>query len=608
LVHGGQQPIQSAHVYLFAVTVGSYGANSTSLITNATNHDSVGNYVLTNAQGGFSIPAGSYACNSGEQVYLYSLGGNAGFGTNSAAGLLAVLGQCGTGNSFTGLPATIQMNELTTVAAAYALAGYATSATQMSGNKNNPAFQSGISGLANAAKSAANLVGIGGGGAYATTPAGNGTVPQTEINTLADILAACINTAAPSSGGCTTLFNNAKSGGSTGTAATDTATAAINIAHNPGANVANLFALATPTSPFQPTLTPAPADWTLAVNYTDASLNGVTFIAIDATGNVWVTNNDGNSITEFSPNGGLLHTTALGGLNGPNGVAVDANGCVWVANGGQGNGNSISEFDANANVNPASPFIGGGVDDPWGIAIDSSGSVWVANFDGNSISQYNPGASCTTAGSYGNGNAAFTDPNGSLDSPLFIAADPYGNLWVTNTAGGGSPGSSLDEYVPGTGFTSFTDASIYDPVGVAIDNTNTIWIANELNNAVTSVNYFNSDQINVYTGGGLSISDGIAIDGASNIWISNYGVSTGNPTGGNTVSEFNNGVAVSGANGYQYRSGNLSQPQGIATDSAGNVWIGDNGSNTITELVGAATPVITPLAAALQNYLLATAP
>ena len=41
--------------------------------------------------------------------------------------------------------------------------------------------------------------------------------------------------------GAGTLFANAESGGTTGTLPTDTATAAINIAHNPAANVAPLY-------------------------------------------------------------------------------------------------------------------------------------------------------------------------------------------------------------------------------------------------------------------------------------------------------------------------------------------------------------------------------
>ena len=148
--------------------------------------------------------------------------------------------------------------------------------------------------------------------ALATTPAGNGTVPQSEINTLANILAACINSNGAVTGGasptpCYTLFTNALSGGTTGTQPTDTATAAINIAHNPGANVANLYGLQTGTSPFQPMLSAAPNDFTLAIVYTGGGLYSPEGVAIDASGNVWVASSSlGGSINKFSPAGAAI--------------------------------------------------------------------------------------------------------------------------------------------------------------------------------------------------------------------------------------------------------------------------------------------------------------
>src|ERR1035438_3040948 len=137
------------------------------------------------------------------------------------------------------------MNEVTTVAAAYALAGYATDATDMSGSNTALA----ATGMANAAATAANLANIGSGGVGGTVS----SVP--EVYTLADILAACVNSSGPGSTSCSTLFSNATADGTPGGAQpTDTATAAINIAHHPGANVAPLYGLATSTAPFQPIL------------------------------------------------------------------------------------------------------------------------------------------------------------------------------------------------------------------------------------------------------------------------------------------------------------------------------------------------------------------
>ena len=87
------------------------------------------------------------------------------------------------------------------------------------------------------------------------------------------------------------LFSNAKNGN---TQPSETATAAINIAHNPGTNVGTLYGLLPTDLPFQPTLLSAPNDFTIAVTYTGGGLDGTGFapegVAINASGNVWVPN------------------------------------------------------------------------------------------------------------------------------------------------------------------------------------------------------------------------------------------------------------------------------------------------------------------------------
>jgi hypothetical protein len=262
VVHGGQQPIVGAKIFLLAANTTGYGGNgiaasasnaSISLLKSAANTTQDTNssdptyndyYVTTGTGGSFAITS-DYTCISGQQVYIYALGGNPTYPTgsvNSAIGLLAALGPCPSTDSF---PSTtyVVVNEVSTIATAYAFAGFATDALHVSSSGTALAQ----TGIANAFANVANLETLSTGNALATTPAGNGTVPQANINTLADILAACVNTSSPSSSGCSTLFTNAMSAGSTGTTATDTATAAINTAHYPGTTLAALYALSTAT-------------------------------------------------------------------------------------------------------------------------------------------------------------------------------------------------------------------------------------------------------------------------------------------------------------------------------------------------------------------------
>ena len=58
------------------------------------------------------------------------------------------------------------------------------------------------------------------------------------------------------------------------------------------------------------------------------------------------------------------------------------------------------------------------------------------------------------------------------------------------------------------------------------------------------------------------------------------------------------GSIVSGSN---YFSSGLNLPTAIAIDGSGNAWVANNSTNTVSEFVGAATPVVTPIVAGLPS-------
>ncbi|MGP8092012.1 MAG: hypothetical protein ACLP72_01690 [Candidatus Sulfotelmatobacter sp.] len=239
---------------------GDYGNSSVSLLTSASGNqaDSIGHYVLSGQYGGFSI-AGGYTCTAGRQVYLYARGGNSGDdGANSAIGLMASLGTCPESGNFSKAAPFVFVNEVTTVAAAYAMAGIATDATHVIASVK-PVPSTGIA-------NAADLASITTGFANSNLPSKpEAKVPQTKIHTLANILSACINSSSSSSISCTTLFSNARGNGASGSTPEETATAAINIARNPHANIAVLYGLQPRLSaPFLPALESAPEDFDLS--------------------------------------------------------------------------------------------------------------------------------------------------------------------------------------------------------------------------------------------------------------------------------------------------------------------------------------------------------
>jgi len=552
-VYGGQQPVSGATIQLYAVATTPKGA-ATPLI----------NATVTTAQDGTFTITGDYSCTGNPLVYIVAIGGNPGGGNNSALALMAALGPC---NNLTP-SAFISINELTTVASVYALAPF------MSGYTNVGAASTNAAGIANAFQTVNSLVNTATGTAPGPGLPANGAPPTTELFTLADILSSCVNSNGVGSP-CTSLFSAATP--AAGTAPTDTIGAALNIANYPGNNVIALFSLVAPNPPFQPTVATVPNDWTVAVNYADPSLQSPFGLAIDAAGNAWVTNEGGASVTKLSPVGVVLSgATGFngGGLLAPKGIAIDMSGNAWIANAG---GSSVVKLSAAGSVlSGTGGFTGGGINAPVALALDSRSNVWVANFSGNSVSVL---SSTGTA----NGASPLTDA-GAIVSPTGIAIDRNGYAWVSN---GGANNVILIEGVSGGFYSSYTDNAIQGSTGIAVDANSNKWVAATGINAASSFSVLTgAAAISPVRSAGLNLPTGVVTDGASNIWVTN-GVAAG------SVAKLNSsGSVLSPSTGF----GSLNTPVGIAVDASGNLWTANLGDNSVTEFVGIASPVTTPLA------------
>jgi len=591
IVHGGQQMIVGSHVYLYAAGTGGYGGNgiapstsnaSTSLLNsnvetnNPSNYgfDGTNYYVTTNSIGAFSISS-DYTCSTGQQLYLYAVGGNPGAGANSAAGMLAAIGDCSTISSGT----YVTINEVSTVATAYALAGFATDATHISSSGTTLAS----TGIKNAFANVTNLETLSTGVALATTPVAqgaNGIVPQTKLNSLANILAACVNTNGPTMGNCPTLLNTATSNGTnTGTVPTDTATAAIYIAQNPGANMTTLYGLTTPNQVFGPALTVQPNDFTVSISFTGGGLNDPDQIIIDASGNAWITNTSNNSLSEFSalgtPFSGSPYTG--GGLNSPEYLAIDTSGNVWVGNNGN---SSFSKFNSSGGpVSGASGYTGGGMQYATGVAIDATGNVWIASYGGG-LSKFNSSGTPLHSSAY---------LGGGLSLVYAIAIDASGNVWAGNT--GNYSVSKFNSSGIASSAAGYPASAV--PDALALDSSGNVWTGSWAGNtSVYPISELNSSGgfISTYTGSGLKGSKGLAVDGANNIWVSNWSNSN--------LSEFNSAGTAISASGY---NGICDLCESVAIDGSGDVWAVNNSNNTTVEVIGAGTPVVTPIVANLVS-------
>jgi streptogramin lyase len=623
-VHGGQQPIAGSHIYLLAANTTGYGGSgiaasaanaSVSLlqVANTGLSDPLGAYVLSDAGGNFSI-SGDYSCTPGQQVYLYAKGGNPGAGVNANVGMMAILGSCPTAGNFAAATPYVLVNEVSTVAAAYAMAGFASDATHVSSSGTALAQ----TGIANAFANASNLETLATGIALATTPAGNGVAPQTTVNTLANILATCVNTAdvyngstyVSPSGGCSTLLGTATLDGTpTGAQPTDTASAAINIAHFPGSNISTLFALPSPTAPFTPALPTAttPNDFVLTIGFNGGGLLEPVGVAIDANGDAWLADSLFARITELSPTGAPLSPTTgftgggLGVSQNSRPIAVDLFGNVWVP-GAIGTMGTLIEFTSAGAPYANSPYSGGGF---FGgsntvLAIDGTGNVWVSNSATGTLSKFSNA-----------GIASANSPTSAVANAIFdLAIDASGDIWASLAPFGNSnTGLGLLAEFSSTGSlvssaSGYTASIGNEAQAVAIDNSGAVWFLAANQNVSPNPIYLeksdsSGNQLSPnggYTGGGLANTSTLVVDGAGNLWSASFS--------GGALAEFSNsGVALSPSTGYLGTS-TVARNYSIAVDGSGDIWETSSGSanaayNRVWEAIGIAAPVVTPLAANL---------
>jgi streptogramin lyase len=557
VVRAGNLPIAGATVTLYAAGTTGNGSAPISLLTTP---------LTTDGNGSFTVPAGFVCPLSNSLLYAVATGGMTGTGgtANTAISFATVLGPCGSISS----GSTFTLDEATTVATAYSMA-------QFLSGENIGATATNSSGLLLAAATAANLVdpttGIAPGAGFPST----GTAPSARINSLASLLNACVVSSAGSTA-CSNLFSTSSP------TATDTFSAAINIAKHPGTNIATLYTLSRASAAYQPALTTAPADWTLPINYTGGGMSGPSAVAIDSTGKVWVANY--YSVASLFSNTGtpvFPHGITGGELYESYGAAVDVNDTFWVANEentyGQNNGlGTVTVLNNTGGVNAL--LDSGGINFPIAVAFDTSGVSWVVDYGNSSITLLDAtGAPLSGTAGYSSADLAF---------PVAVATDAKCNAYVAN-----QPSNTITRVLAdGSGFTDFTVGD--GPSGLAIDASGNIWTANYYGDSVGLVSSSGTVLSGTgYTGGGLSHPQGIAVDGSGTAWVVNYR--------GPALSELaaasasTPGAILSPASGWA-PDAKLSEAFGLAIDASGNLWATNFATNTLTEFVGLATPVQTP--------------
>jgi serine/threonine protein kinase, bacterial len=240
---------------------------------------------------------------------------------------------------------------------------------------------------------------------------------------------------------------------------------------------------------------------------------------------------------------------------------------------------------------------------PTGIVCDGSGNCYVADEVNNRIRKVNPDGLVTTfAGTGEVGSINGPAETASFAEPSALAFDSHGNLFVSchlnhnirkitpdgivSTFVGDSNGAK--GYIDATG----TDARFNLPMGMVIDRSDNIFVADAGNNLIRKITP--DAVVSTFAGSGASGSHdstalmasfnqptGLGIDGNNNLYIlepDNRKIRKINSTG--LVTTFA-GTGESGWKDDSVKSAKFFLPIGIAADAAGNVFVTDEGNMDI---------------------------
>jgi cysteine-rich repeat protein len=258
------------------------------------------------------------------------------------------------------------------------------------------------------------------------------------------------------------------------------------------------------------------------------------------------------------------------------------------------------------------------------IAVDGLGNLYIADAGNERIRRVDSAGIITTVA--GNGTRGFAGDgsqatNAQLENPVDIALDRLGNLYIAD-AGSQSirkvdvagvittvAGSGVYGYGGDGGRAVF--AKLASPSGVAIDDVGNLYIADAANQRIRKVDSAGTITTVAGNGTGGDAGDGgqaaaanlafpstVSVDESGSIFVTVSG-------GSQRIRKVDSSgiiTAVAGVAGGGYSGdggsallARLSDPQGIATDSLGNLYIADRNNhrvrkvdtaNTITTIVG----------------------
>ena len=395
---------------------------------------------------------------------------------------------------------------------------------------------------------------------------------------------------------------------------------------------------------------------------TSAQINGPYGVAVGAGGSLYIADTGNNVVRKVSPDGAIRTVAGTGTpgylgdggaalsawLNAPEAVAVDAEGDLYIADTFNGRIRRVGTDGVIATVagvgstgiysGDGGPARSAAISLPTDVALDGAGTLYLADFGNTRVRMVSGGIITTVAGQTNGaplteGQAAV---NARLEGPTGVSVDSGGNIYFVEAGIGSGTGLAVGDYrvwkvstagiigtLAGNGIPNYsgegvapTAAQLNGPAGVAVSRFGVIYIADTQNQRVRATSTAGGYALVTLAGNGtpgfngeiilprdaqLNRPLGVAADDAGNWYVAdtaNNRVRKVQP-GGNLFTIAGNGNASYYGDGGQGTKASVNQPEGVAADALGNVYIADTLDNAIrkvtpdgviTTLAGTGTP------------------
>jgi uncharacterized protein (TIGR03437 family) len=339
----------------------------------------------------------------------------------------------------------------------------------------------------------------------------------------------------------------------------------------------------------------------------------------------------GQTITTVAGNGNAGSSgdggPALSAAMQPNGVAVDKAGNIYIADFATSVIRKVSTAGIVSTVagyaTEPMQFTGDGVpatqssiyilERHTGLAVDAAGNLYIADTGHDRVRKVDTSGMITTVAGIGSSFPFFGGDMGpatkaTLFEPMGLALDSAGNLYIADTmnfrvrkvdtkgiittvAGNGQSGNSGDGGPA-------TSASLSTPLGLAVDTAGNLYIADQDTWSVRMVNTKGiittvaGDKMFGFGGMGgpatsatLATPYAVEVDSSGNIYIADFG----NARVLDVASGIINVLAGIGGQGGSVGDGGPASeasliPNALAFDSAGNLYVADTENNSIRKI------------------------